>query len=63
LTYLKIVIIIFIFAGIAIYEARELVKEKLYRELWAFSILLLIAFVLTVTYILGFRIKLPPLPV
>lgn len=62
LTIFKIVIITIVFVGVAVYEVRGIVKEKLYRELWTFSFLLLIGFVLTISYSLGFRIQLPVLP-
>jgi len=62
MTFLKLAIIILFFVVIAVYEVRRLVNEKLYRELWAFSFLLLLALALTISYSLGFRIKLPQLP-
>lgn len=56
LSTLKIFVIIFVFLGIGIYEAPELIKRKLYRELYTFSFLMLLGFVLIVSYILGLRL-------
>ncbi len=59
---LKIVILVVIFAGIVYFEVPKLVRANARAELWAFSIILLIGFGLSVSLALGFVFPIPPLP-
>ncbi|MGD8401766.1 MAG: hypothetical protein PVH64_12685 [Bacillota bacterium] len=54
---LDIILLISIFTGIILYEAPTLVRQKQWRELISFSIILVIGFVLCLFQIIG--IKLP----
>lgn len=59
---ISLFILVLVFIGIAFYEVPKLIREKLWRELWTFSILLLIGFVLSVLQIMGIKVPLPKLP-
>lgn len=54
-----IFLLIIIFISITFYEVPEMIKNKYWRELKIFSIFLIIAFILSLFYILGMPIPNP----
>jgi ammonia channel protein AmtB len=59
LTAINIVIILVFFIGVAFYEIPGLLKKKYTREIWVFSILMVVALALAIYFALGYKISLP----
>lgn len=59
---IKVVLLIAFLIGTALYEIPDLVNKHLFREIWVFSILMLLGFVLAMCLILGITITLPKIP-
>jgi len=56
---LAITLLVVLFLGIIFFEAPELVRKKMWRELVAFSVILAIGFVLSLLQILGLALPNP----
>ena len=54
-----IFLLIMVFVGIALFEVPGLIKKKHWRELIAFSLFLLLAFILTLLQTIGVKIPSP----